>query len=158
SVLPASARVEIVRELPGIRLSEPRFARGASVTGELMLPADQPPPKQIVGKLDGKAFPIDIAPAPPSAPPKPPGGGGFGGAKGIGTPQAFKDARLAARPFMFKTPPLPATAGLGGDQARLTMPIPGLQAEYGAVIPLEPTDFAIDFFPEGGDLVAGVQN
>src|SRR5207249_5516528 len=30
--------------------------------------------------------------------------------------------------------------------------------EINTVVPLVPTEFAIDFFPEGGDLIAGVKN
>lgn len=163
NVQTATARVEIVRDLPGIRLDEQRYARGQSVTGELMLPGNLPAPKEIVGRLDGKPIPITLAPAPQPA--SAPGAGGFGGG-GVNAPQYGKGAKGGGKPmpadqgrFRFSTAPIPPTAGSGGsDQARLIVPIPDMKQELDAVIPLEPTDFAIDFFPEGGDLIAGVRN
>lgn len=162
TVQSASAPLEFVRDLPGIRLDQDRYLPGAIVTGNLTLRGDQMMPDRIVGKLDGQAIPITLQPQ--TALP------GFGGGSFSGNAPNLvnkdKDAAKALeRVYRFQTAPIPADVTAGANQLRLTVPLPsdskkkelGKQ-ELGTFIPLEPTDFAIDFFPEGGDLIAGVQN
>ena len=146
-----SVPLEIVREIPGIRLHQDRYAAGTPVTGELIVRGNQPVPNRIVGKLDGKPIDITLQPQPAA-----PGGGGIGGAAF----KAKKETTLAERSFRFSTPPIPPSAAKGADQLRLTMPLATDKkaGEFGTIVPLVPTEFAIDFFPEGGDLVSGVQN
>lgn len=154
-----SVPIQIVRELPGIRLDQNRYPPGAVVTGDLMIRGNQPVPQSVVGQLDGKPLPITLQPQAPGIPGQAGGGmgGNFGTAKGGVN---AKGGEEVARLFRFKTAPLPTTPSPGAMQMRLSVPLPSNEQKQAidALVLLEPTEFAVDFYPEGGDLVAGVKN
>ena len=59
----ATARIEVVRALPGIRLDPNPYFAGGMVTGELVLPGGPAPiPGQIAGMINGKPVPVTLQP------------------------------------------------------------------------------------------------
>ncbi len=186
AVQSASARLEIVRDLPGIRLDPDNFYAGGMVTGELVMRGGAAPmPKQVTGSINGMPVPVTLQPQPLAS--SMPAFGGVGGGGGPSAPKgksakkdapdkmadkkgekAKKDVDTVAenaveaqrRVYRFQAP-LPKDLPKGTDAAQLSVQVPGdakMKQELRAVVPLTPTEYDVDFFPEGGDLIAGVPN
>ena len=103
AVQSATARIEVVRALPGIRLDPNPYFAGGMVTGELVLPGGPAPmPGQIAGMINGRPVPVTLQPQSQStmqafgaaniAPAAP----GKGGGKGKEKKDAAKDFEKAA--------------------------------------------------------------
>jgi hypothetical protein len=180
AVQSASARLEIVRDLPGIRLDANNFVAGGRVTGELVVRGGAAPmPSQVNGTINGKPVPVTLQPQ-LQAKMQAFGGGGPSApaAKSKGPKkdadkkedeQAKKDAEqqdgqkaaeAQRRVYRFEAP-LPKDLPKGTNSLQLAVQVPGdakPKQELRALVPLTPTEYDVDFYPEGGDLIAGVQN
>lgn len=169
SVQPASQRVEIVRQLPtpeSIVADKDRYLPGEEVTGVLRSARGTLPDRV---KINGLMVPFsaepDMAFAAPGGPPSPPmskktdakGGKDAKGEKDAKDAKALDRAELLYR---FKAGPLPTTLPPGARELRMVVPVQDgkKKTEIHGNIPIGPTDFTIDLFPEGGELIAGVQN
>ncbi len=160
AVQSASARLEIVRALPGIRLDPNSYAAGGTLTGELALPGGTgaPMPKQISGTINGMPVPVTLQPQPSAQ--------AFGGPINPPPGAKSKDAKKAAekkdgdtaaaedqRHFYRFAAPVPKDLPKGTKSLQLSVQVPGaakLKEELRAVAPLTPTEYDVDFFPEGG--------
>lgn len=176
-VQPALARVEVVRALPGIRLDPNPYFAGGMVTGELVLggkPAQLP--AQLPGAINGLPVPVTVqpqmqpsvqairggpAPGAVPAPPSPPGSGKVKEKKDAA--DALQESAKAdegqRQVYRFQAPvPKDLPKGTRSLQLSVQVPSESQKQELRAVAPLTPTDYDIDFYPEGGDLIAGVEN
>ncbi|MSQ94338.1 MAG: hypothetical protein EXR98_07255 [Gemmataceae bacterium] len=152
-VQPVSQRLEVVRELilPELVFDQERYRAGEQLSGIYRGPMPLPE-KAMIGN---HSVPITKAPAFDAF-------GGPGGAGGAPIAKADNKKALAkavplAQPFTAQIPPnLPA----GASRVQISMKIGEgkQQKEVKADIQLAPTEFSIDFFPEGGDLIAGIEN
>jgi hypothetical protein len=147
-----SQRLEIVRDLrvPDFQFDRDRYLPGDQLTG--VYRGSQPLPKKVL--IGNEQVPLTVEPELTSPAP-----GGFAGGGAYGVKEFKKDATLAATPAMRFAAPIPKNLPTGANSVTLSLPPTAdgkknLQAD----IPLGPTDFTIDFFPEGGDLIAGVLN
>jgi hypothetical protein len=151
----ASQRLEVVRELrlPDFQFDKDRYLAGDQLSG--IYRGGQPLPNQaMIGK---QPVPLTIEPLVAAPSPIPPSGGP--GAKGPNDPKkADSVPNFVGQRFSAMIPrDLPA----GASQVPFTMPVQEGKKKREIIrtdIPLGPTDFTIDFFPEGGDLIAGVPN
>ena len=154
SVQSASVSLEVVRDLtPDIQFNASRYSPGDLLAGTLRSKAALP--KDAKAKIDGQSVRVNITPqaAATPGPGAAPGGGVAGDAKGTNK----ADAKGEAKQFNFELV-IPPTASADKKQLGLSIEFGDGKRALNAVIPLQPTEFAIDLFPEGGDLVAGVQN
>jgi hypothetical protein len=185
AVQSASARLEVVRDLPGIRLDPDSFFAGGRVTGELVLRAGAAPmPTQVTGTINGQPVPVTLQPQPQLAarmqsfgngPGAPPGKSKSKDGKTDGADKDKKEGEKAKKDvdkiaekadeakrqvYRFEAL-LPKDLPKGTNAAQLSVQVPGdakMKQELHATVPLTPTEYDVDFFPEGGDLIAGVQN
>jgi hypothetical protein len=142
----AAQRLEIMRELPVqilVRLDKDKYLPGDKVKVEIF----SAQPLATEGNIDGKK--VEITPAPAFG-----GAGGAGGApggpEGKGRPTTGADSlRVEAT--------IPANVSPDGN-VPFVIPLKDGKNKIQTNIPIGPTDFTIDFFPEGGDLLAGVPN
>ncbi len=152
----ASLPLEIVRALPDIRLDQTRYLPGATVTGEMTFREGKAVPEKINASFDVGGKPITVNIQPQAAAP------GYGGAgRGGGNPGANgnKNDAMNAPSARFSAP-IPSAVPAGVNQLQMTLQWAEgkKKQELRTMIALAPTEFAIDFFPEGGDLIAGVAN
>lgn len=152
-VASVSQRLEIVRELgvPDLVFNQERYKAGEQLSG-IFRGAQALPEKAMIGD---QAVPITKAPAIGAF--SAPGGLGGGGAKAKGEKKQVAAAPPLAQPF---TLPIPPNLPPGASRVPITMKVGDgkMQREVRGEIQLAPTEFSIDFFPEGGDLIAGVEN
>jgi Putative zinc-finger len=167
AVQSASARIEIVRALPGIRLDPSTYSAGGTVTGDLVLRGGPAPmPAQVAGTINGMPVPVTLQPQPRvpihSAPSMPAPGGKSKDDKKAGEKKDGETAAADAYGQVYRfAAPVPKDLPKGTNSLQLSVEVPGddkLKEELRAVAPLTPMDYDVDFFPEGGDLVAGVPN
>jgi hypothetical protein len=158
-ILPTSQRLDVVRELiiPDLVLDKDYYRPGDEISG--VYRGMQPLPERVM--IGPMSVPLTREPA----------FGGFGGGGGIpggGGPGSAKKKGKSGAPVapMITSgaqrfaAPIPATVPTESGRVPLTMKVPdGTKLrELRTEIPLAPTEFAVDFFPEGGDLIAGVEN
>src|SRR5262249_38231099 len=146
-VQPASYRLEVVRELPLqnlVRLNKDQYAPGDKVIGEVFAPAA--PAKQ--GKIDGQPVQIHSEPrfAAPAPPPSVPNGGG----PNVSGPKAKGGLAAPVAPN-YKIETMVPKSVSPGAMVPFVIPMQDGKREIRANIPIAPTDFTIDFFPEGGE-------
>jgi hypothetical protein len=157
----ATQKLEVVRDLrtPDIQLDQDRYLPGDTITGVVRGGAM---PERATGTF-GQSAPVPVTIQPGlggfggggNAP-----GGGFGGTMPELQANAINDNKknmLGMQRFSAK---LPSNLPEGARYLPFTLEYQnGLQKQaYRGVVPIEPTDYDIDFFPEGGDLIAGVLN
>jgi hypothetical protein len=149
---PASQRLEIVRELrvPAIQFDRDDYLPGDKVTGVV-----RGAPLSNIATLNDVKVPVTVQPQPATAFGAPVARGEAGG--GIEPNNSPTDAKAIQRFQMTMPPLLPQGANRGAALA-FQLGAGKEKRELRANVPLAPTDFTIDFFPEGGDLIAGVQN
>ena len=161
AVQSASARIDIVRTLPGIRVDPNSYFAGGKVTGELVLRGGAAPmPTQIDGTINGMPVLVTLQPqAQPSV--QALGGPSKDAKKNTDAKDGGKaDADDQRQVYRFAAP-VPKDLPKGTSSLQLSVQVPGdakLKEELRAVAPLTPTEYDVDFFPEGGDLIAGVPN
>ena len=147
----ASLPLEFVRALPDIRADQARYLPGVTVTGQMTFRDNKAVPEKIAATfdVDGKSIPVNVQPQAAAAGF---GGGNVGGRGENGAVEAGPSARFSA--------PIPAAVPAGVNHLQMTLEWAEGKRKMAArtLIPLTPTEFAIDFFPEGGDLIAGVPN
>ncbi|HZZ78939.1 MAG TPA: zf-HC2 domain-containing protein, partial [Gemmataceae bacterium] len=159
-----SVPVEVVRDLPGIRLDPNRYVAGSTVTGDLVLRgAARAQAKQVLGKVNGKPVPITLEPQAAVQT----FGRGFGGSLpsasgGLMDKKKAEKGKKGNAPdveFFYRfSAALPKDLPKEAKAAELSLQVPGNDRDLNVVVPLTPTEFAVDFYPEGGDLIAGVKN
>ncbi len=179
-------QLEVVRELrvPEIQFDQQRYLPGEVATGSIPpapaapgaagpAPGGFPVPSLAVGKVGNETVPVTIQPEFPRALRSATGAAGMGGG-GVGAiakakkeePKKTDGAKdvmarageaSVARRF---SAPLPKNLPEGASNVKFTIQMPNgkKNEEYNGVVALQPTDLAVDFFPEGGDLIAGVVN
>jgi hypothetical protein len=147
--------LEVVRELPGIRLDQPRYAQGGVLTGDVTLPRSAAGEAKAKGTIgNNKAVDVTLRAQIDAAEARTRGaaGGALGKQGAVRESKQEDDGRVFR--FQMKIP-----ENLPAAESRVPLT---LEFENGArrkvLVPLEPTEFAIDFFPEGGDLIEGVKN
>ena len=153
NVQPAWQTIDVIREMPALRVDQNRYLPGSTLTGNLALRAGQSMPKQAKGTINGQAVDVTLQPQAASGAP-----GGFGaGFRNVADKDSANKAAEAKQFFRFSAP---IPANLAGANAELKVEVPDgkKMQNYNALVRLEPTEFTIDFFPEGGDLIAGVKN
>jgi hypothetical protein len=155
----ASHKLEVVRDLrmPDIELDENRrYLPGETITGVVRGPM----PERVMGKFGNQPpVPVNVEPE---------GGGGFsrsgGGPIEIGPKKkgAAKSVQPSAAPPTLQrfSAQLPKELPPGQRFVPFSLEFQNgdKKQEYRGVVPVETADYAVDFFPEGGDLVAGVSN
>jgi hypothetical protein len=157
AVQSAAQRIEVVRDIlvPDVQLDHDRYFPGEIVTGVVR---SNPSPDSAKLRF-GNGPQVDVTLQPeahafPGLPPIPMIPAAKSGKKG--EKKATQSMTTASR---FEAP-IPKDVAPGAAFLPFTLELAtGKQkTEYRGVVPLEPTDYDIEFFPEGGDLVAGVQN
>jgi hypothetical protein len=155
NVQAASQRLEVVRELrvPDFQFDKDHYLPGDQLSG--IYRGGQPLPNE--AKIGEAPVPLTVEPL--VAAPSVISGSGVPGAKGPIDPKKESSApNLVGQRFSAMIPrDLPA----GASKVPFTMPVQEGKKKREILrtdIPLGPTDFTIDFFPEGGDLIAGVPN
>lgn len=155
----AMQRLEIAREPrpPDIQFDRDDYLPGQIVRGGIMLGPNAKAERVLI---DGVPVPVTVqpqalaapvpfptqgAPAPKALVNPPPAAGGFGG-----VPRMFE--------FQARIPDKLRSAGKGGVPFALQVADGNKKTELRGNLPIAPTDFTVDFFPEGGDLIAGVPN
>ncbi len=146
--------VEIVRELsiPDLVFNQERVRAGDQLSG-IYRGAHSLPEKAMVG---GESVPITKQPSFGGL--AAPGGAGGGAAKGLeAKKQTYANTPPMAQPF---TVPIPANLPPGARRVPITIKVGdgAKQREIHMEMPVAPSEFSVDFFPEGGDLIAGVEN
>lgn len=158
-------RLEVVRDLrsPDIVLDHLRYLPGDTVSGTVRGGGGQPSTDRATIRFPNQP-PVEVKIEPElqamSSPP------GIESAKGK---NAKKSASPAPPPLSQPRPmssaarfqvPIPKQVPPGAKFLPFTMELKDgeKRQEFRGVVPLEPTDYDIDLFPEGGDLIAGVEN
>ena len=155
SVQAASQRLEVVRELrlPDIQFDKDRYLPGDQLSG--IYRGGQPLPKEVM--IGEAPVPLTVEPL-VAAPSAISGSAGSGAKATIDPKKAYTVPNVVVQRFSAMIPrDLPA----GASQVPFTLPMQEGKKKREILrtdIPLGPTDFTIDFFPEGGDLIAGVPN
>ncbi len=160
----ATSAIDVLREtdVPDVQFDVDRFLPGEIASGFL-----RSTPKKLPANAQvqlGQAAPVAVviqpyqeqamrvAPGSPNA-----GGGGMMGA--AQTAKAQGNANLSNITGRFQ---IPVPKNLPPGVSRLPIVIQfgagKEKREIKADLPIAPTDFAVDFFPEGGDLIAKVKN
>ena len=155
-VQPATQRLEFVRELPGqdlVRFDKDSYLPGDKVSGTIRVQ------QSLANRatIDGQQVPLTSERQ----------YGGFGG--GFSAPGAIAGASnsseknknaLNAVPMQRFAAAIPQNLRAGTSGVQMVVPVQDgkKKTEIYANIPIGPTDFTIDCFPEGGDLIANVQN
>jgi hypothetical protein len=163
AVQSAALRVEIAREL---RVPDIQFDRDDYLPGETVRGFFQGGAKPEAATIAGKPVPFTVRPQAMAAPmpiplpgaPLPGGGGGPPNAKAKSMADAGGVANNQQRfQFEAKMPAVapnaarvPVALQFGGDGKQ--------KKELRGNLAVAPTEFTIDFYPEGGDLIAGVPN
>ncbi len=156
NVQPATQSIEVVRELPGLRLDANRYLPGSTLTGNFTVPAGQPMPARASGTIGN--MPVDVTLQPEAANALPQNSG-----RGAMTKKADKDGTNKlddAMTYRFSAA-IPPNLPAGASRVPVTLQVPTgkkKMQELRGFVAMEPTEFTIDFFPEGGDLIAGVKN
>ncbi len=153
NLLPATQRLEIVRNLPApesITLDKDSYLPGEQVTG-LLRGARGTLPDNV--KIDGQSVPLTTQPEPNAGP-------GLGGSSPPNLLAPKTNGANADLMYRFSAGPIPRTLSPGAREVRMVVPLQDgkKKLEIQGNIPIGPTDFTIDLFPEGGELIAGVQN
>lgn len=153
SVQAVSQTIEVVRGVPGIRLDQARVPQGGVVSGDLTVPPELANAKTAKAKVgENKAVEIPLQPGNAQA--------ARGGAN-FGSPRADKDAKAAMPMNQLRfAVPVPSNLPAGEPAVPFSLELrDGKNVQtFNGVIPLTPSDYTVDFFPEGGDLIAGVPN
>jgi hypothetical protein len=148
AVQAVSQPLQIVRKVsvPDFRFDQNDYQAGERVTG--LYRGIQPLPKSAT--INDQPVAVTIQPTAPSPPNR--------GAIDKSAPNEAKTMASAVkeRTQAFEVP-LPPSLPAGATRVPLTVQFANGMKRT-ADIPLAATNFAIDFFPEGGDLIAGVQN
>jgi hypothetical protein len=161
AVQSAALRVEIAREL---RVPDIQFDRDDYLPGETVRGFFQGGAKPEAATIAGQPVPFTVRPQAMAAPmpiplpsaPLPGGGGGPPHAKAMvdaggaaGNPQRFLfEAKMPSVAPNAARVPVALQFGGAGKQKK----------ELRGNLAVAPTEFTIDFYPEGGDLIAGVPN
>jgi hypothetical protein len=154
SVQLASRHLEVVRELrlPDFQFDKDRYLPGDQLSG-VYRGAQPLPPRVLIGK---ESVPLRVEPM--VAPLAPIPGAGHSAAK-VKEVKEKSPAILSSMLQRFSAP-IPLDIPAGASQVPFTVPLQEgkKDREIRTHIPLGPTEFSIDFFPEGGDLIAGLPN
>jgi len=158
----SSQQFVIAKDLraPDLVLDPGNYLPGQVVGGFFQSPATKPP----MATINDIPIPLMVQRQQMLAPMAAPGFGGAGGA-----PFAKKDngksknatfpAAVVDQVFRFEAK-LPEVLPPGASSVPLTLKFTDgkTKSEIRGFVPIAPTEFAIDFFPEGGDLIAGLPN
>ncbi len=156
-VQPATHRLEVVRDLrtPDLLVDQRRYLPGDEVSG---IVRGGPAPERAMAKFDNQP-PVAVTVTPDvqafSAIPEIGRGGALPPKKGnVATPGAAPQSQT----FRFAIPKQLPAGTTKFLPFTLEFETGKKMTTFAGVVPLEPTDLDIDFFPEGGDLIAGVSN